>query len=120
MLQNASYAADFESLTALCRTRGVAIQTIKAVARRRWREDGERRFSWYEPIRDAEAVRRCVAWVLSRPDFFLNTSSDATLLPTILEAAAAEVEEPTAAAMSSDVARLGVEAIFAPGEMETI
>ena len=30
------YAADFEELRALCRERGVAVQTIKAIARRRW------------------------------------------------------------------------------------
>jgi len=50
------YAADVEALIALCERRGVAMQTIKAVARRRWQGDGQRRFSWYEPLTDPEAI----------------------------------------------------------------
>ena len=34
------YAADVEALIALCERRGVAMQTIKAVARRRWQGEG--------------------------------------------------------------------------------
>ena len=64
------------------------MQTIKSVARRRWRpEDADKRFSWYEPISDDDAIRRAVHYVLARPGIFLNTSSDATLLPIVLEAA---------------------------------
>jgi aryl-alcohol dehydrogenase-like predicted oxidoreductase len=88
LLQNAEYAADIERLMEVCHERGVAVQTIKAVARRRWREgDPAKRFSWYEPIKDPEILRRAVHFVLSRPGIFLNTSSDATLLPLILKAA---------------------------------
>ena len=39
MLGNAEYASDLEALLALCRERGVAVQTIKSVARRRWQGD---------------------------------------------------------------------------------
>ncbi len=120
MMRNAAYAADFEALVALCEERRVAVQTIKSAARRRWQGEGERRFSWYEPVRDPAALRRCVAWVLARPGVFLNTSSDATLLPVILEAAAQQETEPSAAEMSGDVDRLGIEALFAPGELERI
>ena len=89
MLQDPTYAADLEALLALCEARGVAVQTIKSVARRRWRGDETRRFSWYEPLRDADAIARAVHFVLARPGLFLNSSSDATLLRAILAAAAA-------------------------------
>jgi aryl-alcohol dehydrogenase-like predicted oxidoreductase len=120
MMANPSYAADFEKLDALCRQRGVAVQTIKAVARRRWKDDDEPHFSWYEPVRDREALRRNVAWVLARAGVFLNSSSDAKILPEILAAAAAGAEKPSTTAMEADVARLEMEPLFATGERETI
>jgi len=113
MMRSPSYAADFEALAALCEERHVAVQTIKSVARRRWQEgDASKRFSWYEPIRDLEALRRAVHWVLARPGVFLNSSSDATLLAATLEAASALRARPSDAAMSDDAERLGVEPLF--------
>ena len=88
MMQNPDYAGDFEQLKGICGERRIAVQTIKAIARRRWRDDdSSRRFSWYEPIRDPDALRRAVHFVLARPGVFLNTTSDATLIPLIFEAA---------------------------------
>ena len=59
----------------------MAVQTIKSVARRRWADDDERRrFSWYEPLTDEDALARAVRWVLGHPQLFLNTTSDASLL----------------------------------------
>src|SRR6266851_4971443 len=40
------YAADVEALLKLCRERGVATQTIKSAARRRWQNGDERKASW--------------------------------------------------------------------------
>jgi aryl-alcohol dehydrogenase-like predicted oxidoreductase len=120
MLASPDYAADFEALLALCRERGVAVQTIKSVARRRWVGEGTRRFSWYEPLRDPEALRRAVHFVLARPGLFLNTSSDATLLRPILEAASEAAPAPAPEAMRADVARLGIEPLFVRGVQETI
>ena len=57
----------------------MALQTIKAVARRRWPEGTQRRFSWYEPLSDEGAIARAVRLVLGRPGLFLNTTSDARL-----------------------------------------
>src|SRR5271170_4481220 len=79
MLGIRQYAAEAETLLKLCGERRIATQTIKSVARRRWL-NGERKFSWYEPLRDHDALRRAVHFVLSRPGLFVNTSSDATLL----------------------------------------
>jgi aryl-alcohol dehydrogenase-like predicted oxidoreductase len=115
MLSQPEYAADFEKLVALCDERGVAVQTIKAIARRRWQGEGSRRFSWYEPLRDEEAVTRAVHFVLSRPGLFLNTTSDATLLPVVLAAAAKPPVPPALAALDGDVARYEIESLFPPG-----
>ena len=56
LMQDAGYRADVERLLAVCGERQVAVQTIKSIARRRWSEarpaSGERRQSWYEPLRD--------------------------------------------------------------------
>lgn len=127
MLQNPDYAADFQALVSLCRQRGVAVQTIKAVARRRWVGEGGRRFSWYEPLRDPDALRRAVHFVLADPDrhdLFLNSSSDATLLRPILEAAAevaaGKVQSPSAGDLEADVTRFGIEPLFVPGVAETV
>jgi aryl-alcohol dehydrogenase-like predicted oxidoreductase len=112
MLASPAYAADVGALLALCHARGIAVQTIKSIARRRWQGEGERRFSWYEPLTDPDAIRRAVHFVLARPGLFLNSSSDATLLPCILEAAAEPVIAPPAAELAADVARFDMQPLF--------
>jgi aryl-alcohol dehydrogenase-like predicted oxidoreductase len=120
LLRNPEYRADFEALLARCREGGVAVQTIKAVARRRWTDDAGPRFSWYEPLRDPEAIRRAVHYVLRMPDLFLNTSSDATILPAILAAAAETPAPPTDAAMRRDAARYGIAPLFVRGVSDSL
>ncbi len=118
-----AYRADVDDLLAVCAERGVAVQTIKSVARRRWRPDHDGpRHSWYEPLVDADAVGRAVRWVLGNPQVFLNTSSDARMLPLICAAAAAgdATERPPDADMDADVARHGVEPLFDGSELERI
>jgi len=113
MMRYPEYAADFEALVALCKQRGVAVQTIKSVARRRWQEgDPSKRFSWYEPIRDLAALSRAVHWVLARPGVFLNSSSDATILAATLEAASELGPRPPDTAMRDDALRLAIEPLF--------
>jgi len=115
------YARDFEILDGVCGERGVALQTIKSIARRRWRpDDADKHFSWYMPIKDPAAIRRAVHWVLARPGVFLNSSSDATLLPLILEAASQPVAAPTAEEMAHDASALGIEPLFVHGVSDTI
>jgi aryl-alcohol dehydrogenase-like predicted oxidoreductase len=121
MLAQPVYAADVETLLADCRARSVAVQTIKAVARRRWVDGAPgKRFSWYEPLRDPAAIRRAVHWVLARPGLFLNTTSDATLLPAIFAAAAEPIEPPGDEAMQSDVARETMAPLFVVGGSDEI
>jgi aryl-alcohol dehydrogenase-like predicted oxidoreductase len=121
MMAQPDYARDFEQLHRVCREREVALQTIKSVARRRWRpDDADKHFSWYMPITDRDAIRRAVHYVLARPGVFLNSSSDATLLPVILEAASLRVEPPSDEEMARDVAALGIEPLFGRGSSDTI
>jgi aryl-alcohol dehydrogenase-like predicted oxidoreductase len=121
MLAQPDYAADVERLLALCAARGVAVQTIKAIARRRWPEDGEgRRYSWYEPLRDEAALRRAVRFVLARPGLFLNSSSDATLLPAVLAAAEEAAAAPALRELAADVARLEMAPLFVWGGSDAI
>ena len=122
MLANPEYGADFARLASVCEERGVAIQTIKSISERRWQDaDGERRFSWYKPLRDPDAIRRAVAFVLSRPRHFLNTSSDATLLRPILDAASGDTDSaPSEEELLGDVARFGIEPLFIRGAAEGV
>jgi aryl-alcohol dehydrogenase-like predicted oxidoreductase len=120
MMSIPAYAADVEALVNACRARGIATQTIKSAARRRWRDGDERKFSWYEPLRERDALRRAVHFVLSRPGLFLNTSSDATILRDILEAAGETARPPARADMEADVARYAMEPLFIPGVSDSI
>ncbi|MGH7781323.1 MAG: aldo/keto reductase [Candidatus Binataceae bacterium] len=124
MLNIAQYAADAEALIKLCKERGVATQTIKAAARRRWQDSSaepqERKYSWYQPLREREAIRRAVHFVLSRPGLFLNSSSDATILKSSLDAAGEPAVAPQPAAMEADVAAYAMEPLFVPGVSDTI
>ena len=119
MLAQAGYAKSFEDLVQLCRERNVAVQTIKSIARRRWQGEDGPRYSWYEPLRDAGALERAVRFVLAREGLFLNSSSDATLLPAILDAAgrigAGNSDAPQESDLRADYERLGVEPLFVPG-----
>jgi len=120
MLEQPDYAADVEALLAHCRDRRVAVQTIKAIARRRWGEGGGRRHSWYEPITEPAAIRRAVYFVLGRPGLFLNSSSDASLLRPLLEAASEPAVLPESLELASDVARLGIAPLFVRGVSDAI
>jgi aryl-alcohol dehydrogenase-like predicted oxidoreductase len=123
LLQDAAYRSDFAALRDMCAERGVAVQTIKSVARRRWREgDGAPHYSWYEPLDDHAAIGRAVRFVLSEPGLFLNSSSDGRLLRPILEAASAEDASvaPSDDELRRDVEHLGIEALFDGGALERI
>ena len=120
-LADEAYRADVEALLTVCAAQRVAVQTIKSVARRRWPADHEGpRYSWYEPIADGAAAARAVRWVLADERVFLNTSSDAHLLRTILDAADSGEGKPSDGELEADVAELGVERLFDGAELERI
>lgn len=114
------YRRDVEELLAVCAERGVATQTIKSMARRRWADEADPHYSWYRPLDDGDAVGRAARWVLARPGLFLNTSSDTRVLRTTLTAASTPGPVPTDADMAADAAALGIEPIFDGGARERI
>jgi hypothetical protein len=112
MMQNQQYAADFEALTALCRERGAAVQTIKGITLGPW-DEKERTFrTWYEPLREQEDIDRAVHWVLGRPGVFLNTAGDITLLPRVLDAAERLGGRPSDAEMQAMVEKREMAPLF--------
>ena len=99
------YAADFEALAAVCVERGVALQTIKSIALAPWHGREQTASTWYEPLREATDIDLAVHWVLGRPEVFLNTVGDVTLLPKVLDAASRFASQPPDVAMDDLVAR---------------
>jgi aryl-alcohol dehydrogenase-like predicted oxidoreductase len=120
LMQNDAYRADVDALRSMCRERNVAMQTIKSIARGRWPDPDQPHFSWYEPLTDGDAIARAVHYVLGNDDLFLNTSSDARLLPLTVEAAEGAVSLPSDDAMRADADRLGITPLFADGALERI
>lgn len=121
MLEQPQYREDVEALISLCHERGVAVQTIKGIARRRWTDDDpDKRYSWYMPLRDEAPLRRAVHYVLSRAGLFLTTSSDATLLPQLLAIADDEIATPSDDEMQADTDALGVEPLFVRGVTDQV
>jgi aryl-alcohol dehydrogenase-like predicted oxidoreductase len=116
------YAQDVRALMDVCRERGVAMQTIKSVARRRWTSEDARHFSWYEPLTDSAAIGRAVRFVLSEPDLFVNSSSDARLLGAIVVAANGDdvSVRPSDEELAADAVVYGIQPLFDGSDLERI
>ena len=112
MFQNAQYRADFEALAEVCRARGVAMQTIKAITLAPWTERPKGAATWYEPLREQAEIDTAVHWVFGRPDVFLNTAGDVTLLPLVLDAASHYTAPPSEATMAALAARRAMAPLF--------
>lgn len=125
LLADPGYREDLEAVLEVCAARGVAVQAIKALARRRWPDGAPGpHFAWYEPLPpDATAeIGRAVRLVLSRPGVFLNSSSDTRLLVPTLDAAAAPdaAVAPDPADVAADAERLGIRPLFDGADLEVI
>ena len=114
------YRSDVAELRTVCTERQVAMQTIKSIARGRWPRPEDRRYSWYEPLTDPDAIALSVRYVLGQPDLFLNTSSDATLLPAAIAAAQGSVEAPSDDQMQAMNTAQSVSPLFDGGALERI
>ncbi len=112
LLDNPAYRSDVEELLAVCADRQVAVQTIKSIARGRWADGSTTGFSWYDPLTDPAAIARAVRFVLGNPQLFLNTTSDARLLPSIVDAASGDLSAPTEDEMRNDIAEQGITPLF--------
>lgn len=117
MMQQPAYARSFEQLLASCAEQRVAVQTIKAVARRRWAK-GERptTTTWYHAFEDREDIERAIHWALARPGIFVNTASDPSLMRSSIEAAANAAEEPSREEMTAASGRLDVQPLFSSSD----
>lgn len=105
MAQNETYRKDFESTRDLCIEKGIAVQTIKSIARGPWATNPKSRSTWYQPLEHQEDIDRAVHWVLGQSHIFLNTVGDVDLLPKVLDAATrfkAKPEDVEMEAMVSD------------------
>jgi aryl-alcohol dehydrogenase-like predicted oxidoreductase len=121
MMSSAAYRTDVESLLAVCAQRNVAVQTIKSVAQRRWRDDDpEPHRSWYRPLTAGEPLGRAVAYVLANTQLFLNSSSDAGLLRPILDAASNNATMPSDERMQRDIEAHGISPLFDGDSLERI
>ena len=115
MMRDPEYARDFERLAGVCRERGVAVQTIKSVARRRWPEGAApTHATWYEPLTDPREIERAVHWALARPGVFVNSAGDLRLLGPMLRAAES-FEARHAAASAPPPEPPGLEPLFVRG-----
>ncbi len=120
LARDAGYRAEVDALWTTCAERRVAVQVIKAVARRRWATPQEARRSWYEPLPPGPALDRAVRFVLGHEQPFLITSSDATLLGPTLEAASSPAPPPSPAELEADAAGEAMEPLFDGADLERI
>ena len=116
LMQNPQYAGDVRALMALCRERGVAMQTIKAVTRRPWGDPegakAQTRATWYEPLEDQADIDKMVHWVMGEADVFLCTVGDVTILPKMLDAASRFKTRPADAEVEAVLHRKEMAPLF--------
>lgn len=112
MSRNAAYLADFEQLLARCAERDVAVQTIKAITRAPWGDREQTAATWYEPLRDQDAIDTAVSWVLGRDGVFLNTVGDIHVLPLVFDAAERAAGRPSEEEMARLESAFGLEPLF--------
>ena len=106
------YVENFEALVATCMERNVAVQTIKSVALRPWRDRPHTHSTWYEPLDAQSDIDLAVWWVLGRGGVFLNTVGDVNLLPKVLDAASRFERRPDDEQMRRLVERSSQEPLF--------
>ncbi|MBB6480557.1 aldo/keto reductase [Spirochaeta isovalerica] len=112
MMKDETYKKDFEELMTLCRSRGTAVQTIKSLARSYWAEGEKRGSTWYKPLTEQSDIDKAVHWVLGQGDYFLNTTGDVKLLPSVLRAASEFKEAPSSSDMDRLISERNISKIF--------
>jgi aryl-alcohol dehydrogenase-like predicted oxidoreductase len=112
-MQNSRYAADFSELLQMCRRRRVAVQTIKSVARRPWKDQPKTyNTHFYEPLETQDAIEKSVHWALGLPESFVITAGDMQLLPRMLEAAYLYEKRPSEVEMKAIMDEFDIQPIF--------
>ncbi|WP_320130613.1 aldo/keto reductase [uncultured Sphaerochaeta sp.] len=112
MMQQPAYKEQATKLLALCEERGVAVQTIKSVAKRNVEDRDNSYATWYEPLDEERAIEQSVQWVLGNRQVFLNSVGDIHLLPHVLEAASAQINPVSDATMDAMIETYGMKPLF--------
>lgn len=87
-MQNPKYAADFNELIGVCKERNVAVQTIKSVAQRLWKDEEEQTMdTWYKPLEEGTHIEKAIHWVLDENPIFIPTPGETEILSKVLAAA---------------------------------
>ncbi len=106
------YRENFDALVETCRERRVAVQTIKSIALRHWMGRERTTSTWYQPLEAPADIDRAVWWVLGRPDVFLVSTGDVSLLPRVLDAAGRFERATPDAEMEELAERAGAQPLF--------
>lgn len=114
--QKEQYPHDFAALYDHCVANGIAVQTIKSVARGRWGDQPQTRNTWYEPLEQQDEIDAAVSFVLNKPHLFLNSSGDPDLLPRTLEAAARHCAGDVPTGVEETLARMALRPLFATND----
>ena len=117
LMQNQTYAAEFEKLVGKCAERNVAIQTIKSIARGPLGDKVKNHAVWYDPLEGDEAIGHAVKWVLGNNHVFLNTVGDIHLLGKVLKAADQYDTIPEEEIMRADFKKHGITPLFTTDEI---
>jgi hypothetical protein len=112
-MQDLGYAASFNELIEICRERTIAVQTIKSVARRPWKEQAKTFNTYfYEPLEDQDSIEKSVHWALGLQDSFVITAGDIQLLPKMLDAACRYEKPPSDVKMKAIAEKYDIQPIF--------
>jgi aryl-alcohol dehydrogenase-like predicted oxidoreductase len=101
LMQNPTYATDFENLFELAQAKNVAVQLIKTAQRRPWSNQPHFAATWYEPFTDQASIDLAIHWAMGCSGAFINTAGDIHVMPKILEAASHFDEVPSNAQMQA-------------------
>jgi aryl-alcohol dehydrogenase-like predicted oxidoreductase len=113
-MRNSRYTKDFSELIDMCRKRIVAVQTIKSVARRPWKDRPKTYNTYfYEPLDSQDAIKKSVHWAQGLPESFVITAGDMQLLPKMLEAAHLYKRRPSDVEMEAIMDEFDIQPIFA-------
>jgi aryl-alcohol dehydrogenase-like predicted oxidoreductase len=112
MMQNPTYANDFQSLYDYCQKHNIAMQTIKSITLGPWGKKIQNYKTWYEPLVKQGDIDLAIHWAMGKKGVFLNTAGDLRLLPKVLDAASRFERAPSDDAMKELVARNQMSSLF--------
>jgi aryl-alcohol dehydrogenase-like predicted oxidoreductase len=112
LMQDPTYAGEFQALLTYCQEYQVAVQTIKSIARGYWGSKERSHRTWYEPLTDKEAIMKNVHWVLGIPGIFLLTVGELKELHRVLRAANSFKKRPSHDEMSKIADDMHMQTLF--------